>query len=87
MQMHNPPHPGTFIEGVYLEPRALSIHRAATGGWQKPRVAPGMTQIIGRRAMIWKIGTNSFWISIENSPQMIVPAVAELASLLLLEAP
>jgi plasmid maintenance system antidote protein VapI len=39
MQMHNPPHPGTFIEGVYLEPRALSIHRAATGGWQKPRVA------------------------------------------------
>lgn len=24
-QMHNPPHPGEFIEGVYLEPCGLSI--------------------------------------------------------------
>ena len=25
MVMHKPPHPGEFIEGVYLEPCALSI--------------------------------------------------------------
>ena len=29
MQMHNPPHPGEFIEGVYLEPCALSIRQVA----------------------------------------------------------
>jgi hypothetical protein len=46
MQMHNPPHPGTFIEGVYLEPCALSFHRAATGGWQKSRVARDGTAVV-----------------------------------------
>lgn len=29
MVMHNPPHPGEFIEGVYLEPFALSIRQVA----------------------------------------------------------
>ena len=29
MQMHNLPHPGTFIEGVYLEPCAISIRQVA----------------------------------------------------------
>ncbi len=29
MQMHNPPHPGTFIEGVYLEPSAFLIRQVA----------------------------------------------------------
>ena len=29
MQMHNLPHPGEFIEGVYLEPCALSIRQVA----------------------------------------------------------
>ena len=29
MQMHNPPHPGEFIDGVYLEPCALSIRQVA----------------------------------------------------------
>ena len=29
MQMHNPPHPGEFIEGVYLEPCGLSIRQLA----------------------------------------------------------
>jgi len=28
-QMHNPPHPGEFIEGVYLEPCGLSIRQVA----------------------------------------------------------
>jgi antitoxin HigA-1 len=26
---HNPPHPGEFIEGVYLEPCGLSIRQVA----------------------------------------------------------
>ena len=56
MQMHNPPHPGTFIEGVYLEPCALSIHRAATGGWQKPRVAgDGTAAVAGAGAQRRKL--------------------------------
>jgi hypothetical protein len=29
MQMHNPPHPGEFIEGMYLQPCALSIRQVA----------------------------------------------------------
>ena len=29
MQMHNPPHPGEFIEGVVLEPCDLSIRQVA----------------------------------------------------------
>ena len=29
MVMHKPPHPGEFIEGVYLEPCALSIRQVA----------------------------------------------------------
>ena len=29
MQMHNPPHPVEFIEGVYLEPCELSIRQVA----------------------------------------------------------
>ena len=30
MQMHNPPHPGEFIEGVYLEPYAHDVLVATT---------------------------------------------------------
>ena len=29
IQMHNPPHPGELIEGVYLEPCGLSIRQVA----------------------------------------------------------
>jgi len=29
IQMHNPSHPGEFIEGVYLEPCGLSIRQLA----------------------------------------------------------
>ena len=29
MQMHNPPHPGEFIEGVVLEPCEPSIRQGA----------------------------------------------------------
>ena len=32
MQMHNPPHPGEFIDGVYLEPCALSIRQRWPSG-------------------------------------------------------
>ena len=29
IQMHNPPHPGELIEGVYLEPCGLSVRQVA----------------------------------------------------------
>ncbi|HSR67607.1 MAG TPA: HigA family addiction module antitoxin [Acidobacteriota bacterium] len=29
MRMHNPPHPGEFIKGVYLEPFGVSYRRVA----------------------------------------------------------
>jgi antitoxin HigA-1 len=31
MRMHNPPHPGKILSGLWLEPLGLSITRAAEG--------------------------------------------------------
>ena len=68
MQMHNPPHPGEFIEGVYLEPCELSIRQVAErlgvsgSTFQrlvagKSRVSPDMalrlSQVLGRSAESW----------------------------------
>jgi addiction module HigA family antidote len=68
MQMHNPPHPGEFIQGVYLEACELSIRQVAerlgvsastlqrlvTG---KSRVTPDMalrlSRVLGRSAESW----------------------------------
>ena len=67
-QMHNPPHPGEFIEGVYLEPCGLSIRQVAErldvsastlqrliAG--KSRVSPDMalrlSRVLGRSAESW----------------------------------
>jgi len=67
-QMHNPPHPGEFIEGVYLEPCGLSIRQVAErldvsastlqrliAG--KSRVSPDMalrlSWVLGRSAESW----------------------------------
>ena len=36
MRIHNPPHPGEFIRGVYLEPYHLSIRYVAA----KLKIAP-----------------------------------------------
>jgi addiction module HigA family antidote len=30
MNMHNPPHPGEFIESIYLEPHSISCRTLAT---------------------------------------------------------
>ena len=68
IQMHNPPHPGEFIEGVYLEPCGLSIRQVAKrldvsastlqrliAG--KSRVSPDMalrlSRVLGRSAESW----------------------------------
>ena len=66
--MHNPPHPGEFIEGVYLEPCALSIRQVAgrlgvsASTFQrlvagKSRVSPDMalrlSRVLGRSAESW----------------------------------
>ena len=68
MQMHNPPHPGEFIEGVYLEPCELSIRQVAerlgvsASTFQrlvagKSRVSPDMalrlSRVLGRSAESW----------------------------------
>ena len=67
-QMHNPLHPGEFIEGVYLEPCGLSIRQLAErldvsastlqrliAG--KSRVSPDMalrlSRVLGRSAESW----------------------------------
>jgi plasmid maintenance system antidote protein VapI len=50
MQMHNPPHPGEFIEGVYLEPCALSIRQVAG----KSRVSPDMALRLSRHHDLWQ---------------------------------
>ena len=67
-QMHNPPHPGELIEGVYLEPCGLSIRQVAErldvsastlqrliAG--KSRVSPDMalrlSRVLGRSAESW----------------------------------
>ena len=66
--MHNPPHPGEFIEGVYLEPCELSIRQVAerlgvsASTFQrlvacKSRVSPDMalrlSRVLGRSAESW----------------------------------
>ncbi len=68
MQMHNPLHPGEFIEGVYLEPCELSIRQVAerlgvsASSFQrlvagKSRVTPDMalrlSRVLGRSAVSW----------------------------------
>ena len=68
MQMHNPPHPGEFIEGVVLEPCELSIRQVAerfgvsASTFQrlvagKSRVSPDMalrlSRVLGRSAESW----------------------------------
>ena len=48
--MHNPPHPGEFIEGVYLEPCALSIRQVA----ERLGVSASTFQrVLGRSAENW----------------------------------
>ncbi len=50
MQMHNPPHPGEFIEGVYLEPCELSIRQVA----ERLGVSASIFQrVLGRSAENW----------------------------------
>jgi addiction module HigA family antidote len=66
--MHNPPHPGEFIAGVYLEPfgvtgRALARHlgvapstlsRVITGGNRvSPEMALRLSKALGRSAESW----------------------------------
>ena len=66
--MHQPPHPGEFIEGVYLEPCELSIRQVAerlgvsASTFQrlvagKSRVSPDMalrlSRVLGRSAESW----------------------------------
>jgi plasmid maintenance system antidote protein VapI len=35
MLMHNPPHPGEVIRGLYLEPLGVSVTAAAKAPWRQ----------------------------------------------------
>ncbi len=53
MKMHNPPHPGKVLYGLYLEPMGLSISDAAKA-LSMPRSA--LSEIVnGRRAISPKV--------------------------------
>ena len=75
MQMHNPPHPGESLEGVYLEPCELSIRQVAKrlgvsgSTFQrlvagKSRVSPDMalrlSRVLGRSAESWLAMQDSY---------------------------
>jgi addiction module HigA family antidote len=77
MQMHNPPHPGEFIAGVYLEPCGLSIRQVAerlgvsastlqrlVAG--KSRITPDMalrlSRVLGRSAESWLSLQDSYYL-------------------------
>ena len=68
MAMHNPPHPGEFITGVYLEPNNLSgrelaaklgvaastLNRILTGGSGiSPEMALRLSKALGRSPESW----------------------------------
>ena len=53
MQMHNPPRPGEFIEGVYLEPCELSIRQVAGKSRVSPDMALRLSRVLGRSAESW----------------------------------
>ena len=68
MTMHNPPHPGEFIAGVYLEPNGLSgrqlaatlgvaastLNRVLTGAsGVSPEMALRLSKALGRSPESW----------------------------------
>ncbi len=68
MAMHNPPHPGEFISGIYLEPNGLSgrelaenlgvaastLGRVLNGsGRVTPEMALRLSKALGRSAESW----------------------------------
>ncbi len=68
MAMHNPPHPGEFISGIYLEPNGLSgrelaenlgvaastLSRVLNGsGRVTPEMALRLSKALGRSAESW----------------------------------
>lgn len=68
MRMHNPPHPGEFIAGIYLEPNGISgrelaeklgvsastLHRILNGASRvSPEMALRLSIALGRSAESW----------------------------------
>ena len=68
MAMHNPPHPGEFITGIYLEPNGISgrelaekldvapstLSRILNGSSRiSPEMALRLSQALGRTAESW----------------------------------
>lgn len=68
MDMHNPPHPGEFITGIYLEPNAISgrelalklgvspstLSRVLNGSSRvTPEMALRLSKALGRSAESW----------------------------------
>jgi addiction module HigA family antidote len=51
--MHQPPHPGEFIAGVYLEPCELSLRLVACKSRVTPDMALRLSKVLGRSAESW----------------------------------
>ncbi len=75
MAMHNPPHPGEFIAGVYLEPNGISgrelaaklrvspstLNRVLTGTSSvTPEMALRLSKCLGRSAESWLAMQHSY---------------------------
>ena len=63
MQMHNPPHPGEFIEGVYLEParsRWPCRHHNPTNLLVKP-ADPWLQGFCSRISATWLLIFGKTW--------------------------
>jgi len=68
MSMHNPPHPGEFIRGIYIEPFGISSRKVAKNldvspstfirllngeSNISPEMALRLSQVLGRTAESW----------------------------------
>ena len=55
MSMHNPPHPGSFITEVYLEPHGLSGRELAVSlaSGVSPEMALRLSKALGRSPESW----------------------------------
>jgi len=75
MTMHNPPHPGEFIESIYLEPAALSSRQLATKlgvaastlsrvikgqSAVTPEMALRLSKVLGRSPESWLIMQDNY---------------------------
>jgi len=75
MAMHNPPHPGSFIKDIYIEPYGLSVRKVASylkvspstfgrlingEAGITPEMALRLSKVLGRSPESWLAMQNQF---------------------------